>query len=218
MKKGSTSADSPPQPAVDPTSPRRTPWWVKAFVPFQIFCVIVWTLPTRNVDAKFVPMGTDHLLIFNQMKLRQIPVVRAYMVSTGFWQYWDMFSPNPAQRDYYGDATVRYRDGKVERYAYPRIADLPILDKYPAERYRKFFERAHLEPNVYLWLPFAQTIARKVDKYPGNPPVQVTLNRHWRDVAAPGKPQATAYSSYAYYVYVVEAAVLRSAKPEKGRP
>jgi hypothetical protein len=114
-----------------------------------------------------------------------------------------MFSPNPAQRDYYGDAVVIYNDGKEEVFPYPRMYALSIPEKYVKERYRKFYERAHLESSTYLWMPFAQRIANLSNKYPGNPPKLIRLRRYWRDIAAPGTPQPSAYNSYMYYQYQV---------------
>ena len=110
---------------------------------------------------------------------------------------------NPAQRDYYGDALITYRDGKESVYQYPRMYTLPIPEKYVQERYRKFYERAHLEASSYVWKVFAQRIAREVNRQEGNPPVLVMLRRHWRDVAPPGKEQKQTYESYIYYHYQV---------------
>ncbi len=183
----------------------KTAGWIKIFVLFHLLCITAWSLPNRldSLGATARPTGTDILLVENQRRIKPLLPVRAYLFTTGFWQYWDMFAPNPSQRDFYGDAIVEYANGKKETYQYPRMYLLPIMEKYPAERYRKFYERAHLEQNPFIWSVFAQRIARVMDKYQGNPPKLVRLRRNWRDVAAPGKPQIKEYSSYEYFRYQV---------------
>lgn len=199
---------------VDPTpsaeelrSPARTPVWIKAFVAFHLFAVTVWALPnpgeklTRGDVRAF---GTDILLVLNSRHLKTLPPVRAYATSTGFWQYWDMFAPNPASTDYYGSANVIYKDGSTKYYQYPRMYILPIPQKHGKERYRKYYERAHQENYEFFWRPFALRIAIKNYDSPSNPPVRVELSRHWREVAKPGVKQVEEYSSYMYYSYEVD--------------
>jgi hypothetical protein len=114
-----------------------------------------------------------------------------------------MFSPNPAQIDFWSDAEVIYRDGTRKHYQYPRIYLMPIPEKYPNERFRKFFERANDDNYPYLWPQFGLRIAYLHDD-PKNPPVKVRLTRHWRQVAPPGKPQPKDYNHYMYFEYTVD--------------
>src|SRR4051812_8909092 len=98
---------------------KRVAWWVKAFVAFHVLAITAWTLPLApkeyrseggkppktplDISTKSVPdfftsvaeYGKYGLLLGNQKYLKDSPV-QFYLLSTGFWQYWDMFSPNPA--------------------------------------------------------------------------------------------------------------------------
>jgi hypothetical protein len=196
---------------VTPDPGRRTPVWIKVLVYFHILCVVIWTLPVRNELTKpnVRPIGTDWLLAMNLRHVRTQPWVKAYLFGTGTWQYWDMFAPNPANSDGYGDALVKFKNGKERTYWYPRIRDVPIPGKLPLERFRKFFERAGDENTAYLWLPFARVVARDMNKDPNNPPVLVILRSHRQPIAAPGKPQQTEYTVKEYFRYVVEPWMLK---------
>jgi len=203
-KSGSETADL--------RSPARTPVWIKAFVAFHLVAITVWSLPNpgeRLLKGDVRAFGTDILLVLNGRHLKTLPPIRAYVTSTGFWQYWDMFAPNPAQTDYYGTALVTYRDGSTRTYQYPRMYLLPIPQKHGKERYRKFYERAHMESHEFFWRPFALRVAVKNFDDPNNPPVRVDLIRHWREIAKPGQKQLEDYNQYKYYVYEVDAIQLR---------
>lgn len=189
-----------------------TPPWLKVLIVLHMVAITVWTLPvppTAVASGKVPPRGSDWLLLMNARYLRPMKPLQAYLLTTGFWQFWDMFAPNPADTDFYGDAVVVYRDGTQARYQYPRMYLLPIDQKYQKERYRKFYERAHLESNTYLWPRFAQRIAFLMTKSLANPPVTVRLSRHWLPIAAPGKKQQATYNSYQYYEYAVDEDLLK---------
>ncbi len=180
--------------------------WVKLFVLFHLLTLIVWTLPlppaaVRSGQAK--PRGIDRLFDWNERILRPFPPIRLYGDFTGFWQYWDMFAPNPARTDQWCDAEVIYLDGRVKRYAYPRMAALSIWQKFVEERYRKLFERVAKDESSYLWPSFGLRIALINDDLE-NPPVKIRLFLHWRIVAAPGEPQNPAYATRLFYVYIVD--------------
>lgn len=197
--------------------------WIKLFLVFHIIAITSWTLPNAaNVNEKLVvdkssPLTavrsigrniSDGTLIYNDKFVKTSPL-QFYLLSTGFWQYWDMFSPNPASIDFYGTATVFYQDGSTKAYEYPRMYDESIPKKYVTERFRKFYERAHTEQDQFLWPYFAQRVA--LDNYtnPNNPPVRVVLTRHWLTIAPPGAPQQQEYNSYNYFVYTVDQAKLQ---------
>ena len=200
-----------------PTPERTVSPWVKIFVAAHIFCITVWAIPQPPESirtGKSPPQGTDWILVWNSQYLKNLGLVRDYCTFTGFWQYWDMFSPNPAQIDYWGDADVIYRDGSVRHYKYPRMFDLSIPAKYPMERYRKYFERAHSEDYRFLWPVFAQRIALECDDNPQNPPVLVKLRRHWLQIVTPGRIQPTAYNEYEYYQHHVDQRALAEARTQ----
>jgi len=182
------------------------PWYVKVLVFAHLFCITVWALPAPPatlMNGQVKPVGSDYILLWNQKGPKQWRPLNAYLFTTGFWQYWDMFAPNPAQTDFWADAEVVYRDGKTRYYLYPRIYLLPIPSKYPNERFRKFFERANSEDYAFLWPQFALRIAYLNDD-PANPPVPVRLTRHWLPIAPPGQTQQKEYNRYTYYEYAVD--------------
>jgi len=194
------------KPETLPNKSQRVSGWVKALVAFHLFAIIVWTLP-RSPDSiksgRVKASGPDAILAFNDIHFKTSPV-RFYMNPIGLWQYWDMFAPNPSAIDYYGTAVVTYKDGTAAPYPLPRVADANIPQKMLAERFRKYFERVHLESNKHLWLSLAQAVALRSYAKEGNPPVEVRLSRHFRRVAAPGEKQPRDYESYTFFVYRVD--------------
>jgi len=203
MNRERTQANTVPN-AVPPR--RNAPLAAKVFVFLHLFAITVWALPnppTPIRQGKVEPFGTDWILVGNDRYLKTQGLIKGYLFATGFWQYWDMFAPNPSKVDYYGTAEVTYRDGTRLHYKYPRVYELPIAQKYIAERYRKFYERAHVTSYTFLWAPFAQRVALINFKDTKNPPVEITLTVHSRAVAPPGKHQETAYQSEDYYHYAV---------------
>jgi len=150
-----------------------------------------------------MPGGSEWLVYWNDTYVKTYPLVGVYVKVTGFWQYWDMFAPNPAHTDSWGDALVVYKDGTTKHHSYPRMFVLPLWQKFLSERYRKFFERAGNDDYPYLWPSFALRIALMNDN-PKNPPVTVKLFRHFRQVAGPDKLQAQDYSVENYFNYQVD--------------
>lgn len=198
---------------------RNAPLWVKIFVPLHIIAITSWALPdpppaapgaykgisTKNPtaffqsSAEFIRTG---ILTDNHDYVKMSPL-RMYLLSSGFWQYWDMFSPNPASTDMWCDAIVTFGDGTTTIYHYPRIYDLSLGQKFLKERWRKFFERAGNDPYRYLWHRFALRIAADEDTRPNNPPVKVELRRHLMPISPPGAPENQTYSSDIYFTMFV---------------
>lgn len=147
-------------------------------------------------------------LNFSEKYVKDSPL-KFYLLSTGFWQYWDMFSPNPSNVDVYCTADVTYRDGTVKRYHYPRIYDFPVWRKFFMERWRKFYERAGSADYRYLWPVFAQRLAEMNASDPNNPPVMVALHRHEFVIKPPGEPPNRAYTDALYFKHPVDQKQLR---------
>ncbi len=201
------------------SKPERVKFWVKAFVFFHVAAITIWSIPAPPDSFVKKPQFQDNsvqnfsrslnfeIRLFDQNYLKS-SIVRLYLLPTGFWQYWDMFAPNPANTDMWCDAIVKYRNGQEKIYQYPRIYLLPIPEKYEKERYRKYYERAHLDSYSYVWPQFAQRIAHLMDN-PKNPPVEVSLRRHWEAIAPPGKAQPKHYNSFVYFNYVVNQQTLK---------
>lgn len=193
---------------------KRVSVFVKLFVAFHVVGITVWSLPNprRPVMIGTVePYGFDWLLYYNTRYVKDSPL-RYYLLTTGVWQSWDMFAPNPSNVDFWGDAEVLYEDGTSERYPYPRMYELPILEKYVKERFRKFFERAGDDGYRFMWPVFAQRVAYEMDKHPGNPPVRVKLYRYRQVLQGPGKQNPTDYDRFMYYDHLVDHGDLKRMK------
>lgn len=186
--------------------------WVKLFVLFHVIAITVWALPvppTAILNGQVAPSGTNWVTYWNQKHLKPFPPLHVYAKTLGFWQYWDMFAPDPARVDRWGDADIVYLNGTIKHYAYPRMANLSIWDKFIEERYRKFFERSGNDQFTYLWPNFARRIAILNDD-PTNPPVEVRVFRHFKTTMPPGEKQPDSYKTDLYYIYAVDPKELAS--------
>jgi hypothetical protein len=193
---------------------KTAPTWVKILVGFHVFATVVWALPNLTpevMSGRVAPTGTKWLLYWNAKYLKNLDPVKGYLMTTGAWQYWDMFAPDPSNKDWYCTAEVEYRDGTKRTIPYPRMADLPVAEKYLKERYRKYYERAHGDTEPIDWPVFAQRMALLGYTDPNNPPHIVRLYSHGLPTAAPGLKQDTEYSNDLYYSYVVDLKELRAA-------
>lgn len=206
---------------VEPTSKAKASvsLWVKAFVVFHLLGITVWSLPNPkkpymnetlklgirkdNFVQSFSETVTEGTLLFNWKYLKRSPL-SYYTLSTGFWQYWDMFAPNPASIDLYLEADITYRDGSKTRFHYPRIYTLSIPMKYVKERYRKFYENVNNDEQAYIRPAVAQRIALESFDDPANPPVQVVLIRYFDTIEPPGVPEDPTYKSVPYFTYRVD--------------
>ena len=219
-KRQMKSQSAAPAPGAKPEQPEptRVSPWVKLFVAFHILAITIWAIPNPpegylngripwKVQTDSIPhlaqSLNDGFRLFNATKLKP-SFVKYYDMPTGLWQYWDMFAPNPANIDYYGDAEVTYQDGTKRIWTYPRMYTSGIFQKYFTERFRKYYERANSDGYSYVWAAFAQRVALLSTADPKNPAVEVRLRRHWLEIVPPGKPQPTEYNSHEYFTYPVD--------------
>ena len=80
-----------------------------------------WPLPNPNIGEifdrhpveAFMSNPREAVLALNVRVLKQDPMAwqARYLSTTGLWQYWDMFAPDPSNLDVWFDALVTYRDG-----------------------------------------------------------------------------------------------------------
>jgi hypothetical protein len=184
---------------------------VVAFVIYHIIAITIYSLPKPSdavLEGKVEPKGTDHVLLYNHVVLKESAPFYAYLYTTGFWQYWDMFAPDPSQSDLWLDAEVEYLDGTKKIYEYPHMKKMSLAEKFIYERHRKFTERVNMETvqAQFLRAPFGQAIATKTATNPDNPPVIVRINRHFLDVPRHDKPVGPEppYGKYTFFIYVVD--------------
>ncbi len=212
------------------TTPKSILWilgqvLLRVVVGFHLIAIIAWSLPNPPDGVKngaVEPQGTMKLLAWNYDMFKRFEdpdnrpfatkLVRYYTMSTGTWQYWDMFAPDPASIDIWGDAEIEFKDGTKKRWQYPRMYLLPLPEKYLMERYRKFFERASNPDYGYIFPVFAQRVAYINWTDPDNPPVKVKLFRHSMALPGIGKPLPKEYAVNQYYEFQVDQARLKEMK------
>ncbi len=173
---------------------RNAPVWLKLLVGFHLIAITSWALPRSApgvVNGLLKPSGLDWIPYVNDVYVRESPT-KQYVLTLGFWQSWDMFAPNPTNSDVWCDAIVVRKDGSQEIFQYPRVYTQNFAAKYVTERYRKFYERAHLDMFSFMREPFARRIASLSATNPDNPVVRVTLRRHFIEI-----PRAMPFRLYA---------------------
>ena len=218
--------------------PRRVHPLVKTWLILHLFVIFTRTfpipLPEHNEifdgTKKGTPLetATATMLVGNMRYLRTykfplqpnnpdtayaINPVALYVESSGLWQYWDMFAPNPSSLDYWIDAKVVLKSGKEVVYDYPRMKKMGLVEKYLKERYRKYTERLNDPAYAWKWPHTAYWMAAQAWTDPADPPLRVTLRRHWIDIQPPSQPTATTYTDADYYSMYVDLNVLKGFKP-----
>ncbi|MBS1703394.1 MAG: hypothetical protein JST12_17155 [Armatimonadetes bacterium] len=201
--------EAPKEPEAPKAPTVRVHPLVVAFVVYHIIAVTTYALPIPSkkvLDDEVPARGTDILLKYNQKEVKNWAPIYSYLYVTGFWQYWDMFAPDPAQTDLWCSAEITYFDGTKKEFHYPRIKDLTIPQKFVYERHRKYFERVNITDYAFLWPSFAQAIAYQCAEDTNNPPVEVTLIRHFQPVMRHNdpKPQEPPYTAVKFYWYAVD--------------
>jgi hypothetical protein len=205
-----------------PQGPRKVSIWVKVFALIHLFCFVEWSLPDPPKAVKDgVYDCNDPIKAVRELgclylannKLEEKNPLRFYVMSTGVWQSWDMFAPDPSSLDIYLDAEVTYTDGAKRIVPYPRMYDLSIGEKYIKERFRKYVERVNDDVNDWKWPQLGRYMAQVAYTDKNNPPVVVVMRRHFRYVAPQGDPQPQTYTDVAFSTYVVDFAQLRKDKP-----
>jgi hypothetical protein len=165
------------------------------FIAFHLFAVITWAVP---LDTPLIVQCRE--------------AIKGYMLWTGLFQKWDMFAPEPSKLNNYVTATVIYRDGRTSEWAFPRMENLGIVEKYFKERYRKYAsDNLRIDTRSGLWPDAARYIARATATASA-PPVEVDLVRHWSEVPPPlrtGEAPPSPWNEFTYFRYQVQPGDLR---------
>ena len=140
---------------------------LNCLIAIHLAVLFLWGLP----PSKFATTATA-------------PVAK-YVVFAGLWHRWSMFAPSPYTLNYDMRAQVRFADGSLKEWIWPRMEELSIWERMPKERFRKWRELMFSDHFAGSWVYNARFIARQVYSNPANPPVNVTLTRFWSPIAAP---------------------------------
>lgn len=183
---GHSRARSNATPPTWPDRARRVA--IHVFLIFHIVAIACWCLP---IGSPLIAAGKE--------------LVRPYMLWTGLFQSWDMFSPSPVRVNNYLEAIVLYKDGNTRIWPFPRMERLSLLDRYRKERYRKFSEVLNDDKYAPLWPDATRFIARQQNT--GSIPVKmVLLVRYWSDILPPKEAalRAAFWNSDVFYGYRVQ--------------
>ncbi len=109
-----------------------------------------------------------------------------YLRSTGLWQDWSMFSPEPFRLNLHVEARVRHQNGLETTYTLPRLHRLPRLERALMERYRKWeVDWFRIDENRHIWADGTRFILKQLPVDPGNPVESVSLIRRWHEIEDP---------------------------------
>ena len=108
-----------------------------------------------------------------------------YVLFTGLWHSWKMFAPSPYTLQYDLHARIKYRDGSQMDWVAPRMEELSVRRQMSKERFRKWRELMFTDSCKASYAPAARYLARRYDRDPRNPPVEVRLIRFWAAVRPP---------------------------------
>jgi hypothetical protein len=140
---------------------------INAFLIFHILAITCWCSP-----------------ITTPLTVAARNLVRPYLIWSGLFQSWDMFSPDPKSKNIYLEAVVIYKDGSTELWPFPRMEMLSLTQRYFRERYRKFEENLGNDAYSDLRPDAARHIARLENNRP-SPPQKVMLVVRWTDIIPP---------------------------------
>jgi hypothetical protein len=140
---------------------------ITAFILLHLYIIVFWGLPGST------------------FRTRLIKPVQDYVIWSGLWHSWDMFSPNPLSVNFSVDAQIKYADGTFTVWEFPRMERMGIWERFHKERWRKWRERVRQDAYSSIWDDTARWIARQNNNQPGNPPTQVMLIRHWQAIPPP---------------------------------
>ncbi len=140
---------------------------INVFLVFHLVAITCWSMPFAGPLVRVVRDS-----------------VRPYIVASGLFQSWDMFSPDPKGINSYLEAVVIYQDGSTQLWSFPRMELLDMPERYQKERYRKYEENLENNVNAPLWPDAARYIARLTSSA-GHPAKTVMLVVRWSDILPP---------------------------------
>lgn len=196
------------------STPKKVNIFVKIFVLFHAFMIFAWSLPdlpperqqvVKESEGKGVANPVDWVLMRNRETIKNWDnPMSLYLVSTGLWQSWNMFAPNPASTDVWMDAVVTYADGSEDIQKFPRMYELPIPEKYVKERFRKYRENLTDDGYGYKWPHTSYRMALEAYRRTGKEPARIVLRRHFMEIAPEGKEQPKEYKVYDFYETAID--------------
>lgn len=145
---------------------------INVFLVFHLVAITCWCVPLNSA-----------------LILSVRGAIRPYMLWSGLFQAWDMFSPTPRSVNAHVEAAVILKDGRVSTWKFPRMEQLDLAARTYKERYRKFVENLQEDSHAPIWPDVARRIAR-ANNNPADPPQVVMLIRYWSDIVPAAAPSS----------------------------
>ncbi len=202
-----------------PAKKKGVHWAIKAWLALHVLLIFSRSIPLPTDEDRELAAQGSIASVGSRIKIFNLDVLRNekfgapyYTESLGFWQYWDMFAPNPAQEDIWLDAEILYADGTTKTVIYPRMQNMGLFEKYLQERYRKFGERLNNPIYSWKWPHTAHWYAAQAWDDEANPPVRVSMRRHFHRIEAPPAPIPTEYETFTFYTASIDLQRLKEMK------
>jgi hypothetical protein len=141
-------------------------WCISTFILVHLYIMFFWGMPPSGFRGYMTAPVQD------------------YVIQTGLWQSWDMFSPDPLSVIFNLHAQIHYQNGAMDFWEFPRMEKLGYMERMQKERYRKWRERVRQDMFSIVWDDTARYVAR-LHNNPTNPPKQIVLVREWDSIPPP---------------------------------
>lgn len=152
--------------------------WSKGAVLAGFLALALWTLPKAPADRRGPLVFA---LRWNDQTIRANSPIRKVLLTTGTWQYWDMFSPDPIRTNRVVWVEI---DGATRKLVPPMSRWGPRLG---AERYRKLSERMTGSGGFALRQRVAAGLAREFYRDQGRWPQRVRIWMISTPISRPGQ-------------------------------
>lgn len=145
-------------------------WALSALLIAHLFALLVWNLPTGDLRERLAPK------------------VLPYMLVTGLWQSWCMFSPDPCRAKITLEAVVTDKNGVARIYPFPHMDELSPLEKIPVYRHAKYASNVGLKDGKAQREFAARHVLRTLEIPADAYPVDLQLYYKIRPTPPPGTP------------------------------
>jgi len=158
-----------------------------------------WSRIRRPLILSFLAWHFSGVLLWlspdGPLKQKLITPFIGYLNFLGMWQGWSVFE-HPRTYNEYLTALVKFKNGSEKIWEFPRMEKMSITEKMFKEGFRRWTNDCVSDTNMsYLWPDATRYIAR-LNNRTGNPPVSVSIIRHWIWIDPPeigiNKPLRTA--------------------------
>jgi hypothetical protein len=167
----------------------KSEFWISLFVIVYIFLSLTWLTRTSNPIIK-----------------RLVHHIGQITLVLGLDQNWSLFSPTIRDFNLHNLAIIRFRDGMIKLYEWPRMDRADWLVQARDEKYRKMFiDCMPWQPAADL-LPAVSRFVARANANPDNPPVRINLCYFWSKTPLATSQDNLPWQSkyHCYFIYEVQ--------------